>query len=254
MTTSMDNMERRLRSSSEIKCRSIEKILDAAPKHAESVIQVLDAPTSDCEAVGVLLSLPQGQKRAFVQLLQMASERPEMTTSLQVLAEAYRHSEMRDPIRLYERLAQSFQRAGDQYEKVQQSDPLSEARSRGAAMRKQMLADRGGGIGAEQVGRLLGLTRQAVEARRQAGKLLAYPIEGPRYRYPRWQFDAEDRVLTGLDRVLLALADLSPWSKGKFMTTADLRLNGETPLDRLVAGDIEPVLQAAEAYGEQYAT
>jgi hypothetical protein len=255
MTTISTNIERRLRSSSLIKRRGVEKILDSEPKQAEWAIQMLGARANEREAIDTFFSMPLGKKRIFMQLLQMANEHPEMAASLQVLTEVYKSAKMPNTSQLYERLAQSFQRVGDKHEEVQQADPLRVARDRGALMRKQMLHEHGGVISAEQVGKLLGLTRQAVEARRQTGKLLAYAIEGPRYRYPRWQFDAqEDHVLPGLDRVLAALADLSPWSKGRFMTTGDIRLNGETPLDCLKAGEVEAVVRAAQAYGEQYAT
>jgi hypothetical protein len=253
MTTISTNIERRLRSSSPIKRRGVEKILDSEPKHAQLVIQMLDARANEREALSALFAQPRGQRQVFIRLLQMANDHPEMATFLQVLAKAYRPSEVRDPGQLYEQLAQSFQRAGHKNEQVQPADPLRAARDRGAVLRKQMLQEHGGAISADQVGKLLDITRQGVENRRKAGKLLAYPIEGPRYRYPRWQFDSEDHVLPGLERVLAALTDLSPWSKGKFMTTGDIRLNGETPLDRLKAGDVEAVVRSAEAYGKQYA-
>lgn len=239
--------KRRRRSSSATKRRSVERVPDARSEQAKSV---LDASATDREAVS-MLSVPSGQRKTLSRLLQLINKHPEMVDSLKVLTEVYKHAKANDPVQIQEQLVQSFQLAGRQRQRVQQADPLAAARERGAAMRKQMLEAHGGAMSAEQAGRLLGLTRQAVEARRRRGELLAYVIEGPRYRYPRWQFGSDELVLAGLDRVLAALGEMSPWSKGAFMTTGDNRLNGATPVERLATGDIEAVVQAAAAYGEQ---
>jgi hypothetical protein len=56
--------------------------------------------------------------------------------------------------------------------------------------------------------------------------------------------------LTGLDRVLAALAKFDAWTQLMFMKTGDLRLNDRTPLECLVAGDIDAVVNAAACYGK----
>jgi hypothetical protein len=198
----------------------------------------------------LLAGLPARERKTVIDILKLMHQRPEVGESLEVLRKAVHGRKGQQPIDHV--LAESFQHAA--LEKQKQPDPLAAARARGARMRTELLHVHGGTMSSEEVGQLLNLTRQAVEARRRAGKLLAYPLEGPRYRYPRWQFSADGQVLPGLERVLVALKSMSVWGKGSFMTSGDVRLGGDTPLDRLRRGDVENVVCAANAYGEQLAT
>src|SRR5688572_15271520 len=70
------------------------------------------------------------------------------------------------------------------------------ARTRGTLARHWLLTEEGGAGTAEQIGRLLGLTRQAIDNRRRAGRLLALESGKRGYLYPVWQVE-DGRVLPG---------------------------------------------------------
>ncbi len=129
------------------------------------------------------------------------------------------------------------------------SDPLANARLRGIHAKRRLVNAEGGAISASEVAQILGISRQAVDKRRQAGTLLAIRVGGHGYRYPFWQFE-QSGVLGGLEPVLKALARHDEWMKLAFFVNANVHLNDESPLHRLRRGDVETVLQAAEAYGE----
>lgn len=125
------------------------------------------------------------------------------------------------------------------------------AYARGRAAREQLLQAEGGAATSEELGQLLGITRQAVDKRRKAGRLLALRARGD-WLYPRWQV-AQGQLLTGLERVLEALAALEadPWAMLIFFLNTDTETEGQTPLAALRAGQLEAALRAAGMYGEQ---
>jgi hypothetical protein len=129
------------------------------------------------------------------------------------------------------------------------SDPLASARLRGMLVRQELLSSDGKPLSSEEVAQLLGISRQAVDKRRSKGQLLAVALGKRGYFYPLWQF-RDGGTLTGLDRVLTALSKFDPWTQLMFMKTGDLRLNNRTPLECLVAGEIDAVASAAACYGE----
>lgn len=130
-------------------------------------------------------------------------------------------------------------------------DPLAEARLRGLRMRERLLGAEGGTVSAGEAGELLGgISRQAVDKRRRAGRLLALPAGGRGYRYPVWQF-AEGGVLPGLEEVLPDLGVGDPWMRAAFFLGGNVRLEGDTPLEELRRGRVEKVRRAARSYGEQ---
>lgn len=133
------------------------------------------------------------------------------------------------------------------------ADPLTPARLRGLQARDALLAAEGGTLRAEQVGALLHISRQAVDKRRAAGKLLAVEIGRRGYLYPAWQF-ADEGVLPGLEEILSLLAAHPPLAKLRFFLSGSLRLQGDRPLDRIRGGDLDPVKRAARTFGEQGAT
>jgi hypothetical protein len=129
------------------------------------------------------------------------------------------------------------------------SDPLAGARLRGIHARRQLLQAEGGTIPASEVAGILGISRQAVDKRRQAGTLLGISVGGHGYRYPAWQFE-QSGILNGLERVLKVLAQHDDWMKLAFFVSSNDRLGGESPLKNLRRGGLQPVLDAAESYGE----
>jgi hypothetical protein len=135
---------------------------------------------------------------------------------------------------------------------VSQNDPLAEARLRGLAIREELLQAEGGMLTAEQTAKQLNLTRQAVDKRRQAGRLIAVSTGRRGYLYPSWQFTAQG-VLPGLERVLSESSVKDPWMMMAFFLSGDARLEGRTPLEALRQDAVEAVTRAARGYGEHSA-
>lgn len=127
-------------------------------------------------------------------------------------------------------------------------DPLAKAKIRGILAKPQLLEAEGGCLSSDEAARLLGISREAVNKRRQQGKLIGLPA-GRSYRYPVWQFQ-DGKTLTGLEIVLQAIKVQDPWMQVAWMLNSNLRL-GQRPLDALRSGEIEPVEQVAFLYGEQ---
>ncbi|MBI3971349.1 MAG: hypothetical protein HY332_08665 [Chloroflexi bacterium] len=130
-------------------------------------------------------------------------------------------------------------------------DPLAAARLRGLQARERLLQTEGGTLTAGQVAKLLGVTQQAVDKRRRAGRLLALNLGRRGSAYPAWQF-GPDGVLDGFEAVLAALA-VSPWTQASWFLSGDVRLGGETPLAALRRGNVDAVQRAARASGEHSA-
>lgn len=143
-------------------------------------------------------------------------------------------------------------RALEQCERVgvaAEQDPLAVARARGLRLRDELLGAEGGTIGADDVGNLLHITRQAVVKRRRRCQLLAVNVGRRGDLYPRWQL-VEDGLLIGLTEILELLAEQSDWAKLRFFLSENSALEGKRPLDLLRAGKIEPVRRAARLANE----
>jgi biotin operon repressor len=128
-------------------------------------------------------------------------------------------------------------------------DPLVKARLRGLAVRQELLQREGGTLSAEQVAGHLGLSRQAVDKRRRAGKLIGLNIGRRGYAYPAWQLGRQG-TLPGLEAALSELTIRDPWMQAAFFLSGDPRLDGATPLDELRRGNVDAVRRAAGGYGE----
>jgi hypothetical protein len=128
-------------------------------------------------------------------------------------------------------------------------DPLVEAKLRGLQARDDILQAEGGTVDVATATRLLGISRQAVDRRRRRHTLLGLPVGRRGYRYPLWQF-IPSGVVPGLDAVLRLLAEDGPWFSAAWLLGHNSRL-GARPLDALRAGQVEAVVQAALAYGEE---
>jgi hypothetical protein len=136
---------------------------------------------------------------------------------------------------------------------VRDQDPLAMARLRGIEARRRILNEDGGLLSAEKVGDILTMSRQAVEKRRKAGRLIGVSLGRRGYGYPAWQF-AERGTLPGLEDVLDALKPSDSWTKLVFFTGENAAIGGKRPLDVLRSGNVERVLAAAHTYGEQGAS
>ncbi|WP_031260997.1 helix-turn-helix domain-containing protein [Mesorhizobium sp. LNHC252B00] len=120
-------------------------------------------------------------------------------------------------------------------------DPLVPALVRNVEHRKLLIERAGGTLSAEDAGRLLGISRQAVDKRRRAGSMLAVR-EGSDWRYPACQFDNTD-VVTGIPDVVRAYASSGSWVALDFLLAPDSALGGRSPLEVLKAGNREAVLR-----------
>lgn len=137
-------------------------------------------------------------------------------------------------------------------ELVTHDDPLADARLRWVRDRERLLHAEGTPLTTRQVMEILGVTRQAVARARQDGRLVALPLGTGRYVYPSWQFGPSGPV-KGLRELQRALddGDAGPWTLTAFVLAPNSRLDGDTPLNVLRRGEVESVLNAARAYGEQ---
>jgi hypothetical protein len=126
--------------------------------------------------------------------------------------------------------------------------PYYEALERGLEARKKLLAAEGGVMSAAEVANYLGITRQAVDKRRRAGRLLGVTTGRRGYVYPAWQF-ADQGTLPGFEEVLSDLSDHDPWMQIIFMLEPDLWLEDLTPLSQLRLGRLAEVRKAAQMLG-----
>lgn len=131
-------------------------------------------------------------------------------------------------------------------------DPLFGARLRGVRARRALLESEGGAVSAAEMGAMLGITAQAVNKRRKAGRLLGLPAGRNRFRYPVWQVE-DGEVVAGFEETLDALGVESPWMRAAFFLGGNARLGGGRPLDGIQAGNLEAVKEAARARGTQLA-
>jgi hypothetical protein len=130
-------------------------------------------------------------------------------------------------------------------------NPLAKAKTRGLSAKTRILSAEGGCLSSEETAQLLGISRKAVNERRQHGKLIGLPA-GHSYRYPLWQFQ-DNQTLKGLEIVLKNLKVQDSWMQAAWMLNQNLRL-GQSPLNLLRAGQSEAVIEATSFYGEQGAS
>jgi hypothetical protein len=131
-------------------------------------------------------------------------------------------------------------------------DPLAASRLRGMSAREEILRAEGGTLTAQQVAAHLRLTRQAVDKRRRAGRLLALAAGRRGYLYPAWQF-GPDGMVRGFEDALGDLTVADPWARAAFFLSGEPRLDGMTPLNALRSGDTTGVRRAARGHGEHSA-
>ena len=130
------------------------------------------------------------------------------------------------------------------------TDPLATAKARGEQAKHDILAAQGELLDAGEVAARLRCDLAEVENRRRQGLLIALPGIDGRRGFPAWQF-TDKGLLPGLEEVLRDIGVASPWSRAAFFLSGDIRLDGRTPLETLLHGDVEAVRRAAAAYGEQ---
>lgn len=106
-----------------------------------------------------------------------------------------------------------------------QIDPLAPAFARSLENRKILLELAGPMMSSTQVANLLGLSRQAVDKRRTASRLLALRI-GSDWQYPAFQFE-EGVVLPDLERVIISQNGADAWVILDILLAQDSVLGGK---------------------------
>jgi len=99
-----------------------------------------------------------------------------------------------------------------------------------------------------EMARLMGVTRETVNQKRQKGMLLALTHSTRHQRYPTWQL--EPRIMDVMPRLLKILGNLDPWTQYLFITQRNPALNAVSPLDALRRGEEARVLTIAIDYAE----
>ncbi|MBA2277614.1 MAG: hypothetical protein H0W06_07595 [Chloroflexia bacterium] len=127
--------------------------------------------------------------------------------------------------------------------------PFVEVYAQGIEAQHWILETEGGTVTAEHLGRMLRLSRQAIDKRRRNKTLIALPLGRRGFAYPLWQIQ-DGAVLPGLDGVLGELAEFDPWTQAGFMLNPNTWLDGASPLEALRRGKIAEVQFAAAAYAE----
>ena len=127
-------------------------------------------------------------------------------------------------------------------------DPLAKAKLRGLKLKQQLIEAEGGCGSSEEIAEMLGVSRQAINQRRQRGKLIGLSRGKGKYVYPLWQFTDTGKTLAGLEAVLGQLSEVDPWTQVTFFLNPNLRLENKTPLEMLRRGKVEPVFKSAAAF------
>lgn len=104
-------------------------------------------------------------------------------------------------------------------------------------------------VSAQEAGRLMGRSRQAVEKQRRSGRMVALR-SGRQWRYPVWQLDADEPhgLVPGVVEVMERLP-LSPAGVALWLTSANPELDGETPIQVLRNRQTDRVVRLAEQQG-----
>jgi len=120
--------------------------------------------------------------------------------------------------------------------------------ARGVLARRRLEEAEGGAITTEEVAANLGVTRQAVDARRQRGQLVAWRTNDKKWRFPTWQFGSNGLPLKGVAECIEATRLDNEWSAMIFFLSAGESLGGSRPLDLLRQGETEQATDYAKRY------
>jgi hypothetical protein len=82
-----------------------------------------------------------------------------------------------------------------------------------ARRKRELLAEAGGGLSAQEVAEIRDVSRQAVDRARREDRLLAVPLGAGNWRFPAMQFDENGNPLPGLETVLKAFRVEDPWMR-----------------------------------------
>lgn len=120
--------------------------------------------------------------------------------------------------------------------------------ARGVLARRRLEEAEGGSLATQEVAANLGITRQAVDARRQKGHLVAWRTNDKKWRFPVWQFGSDGLPLKGMTECIAAIELDNEWSAMIFFLSAAESLEELRPLDLLRAGRTNEALAYADRY------
>lgn len=129
------------------------------------------------------------------------------------------------------------------------SDAILRALQRGRTIIEQDLEAAGGTYSTREVADYLKITVQAVHKQVRAGRLLSVQDNEGKYRFPAFQL-TRPAVRPHLPSVLKRLKTSDSFIKLHWLLTKDSRLGSQRPVDLLERGEVEPVLRAADEFGE----
>ena len=106
-------------------------------------------------------------------------------------------------------------------------------------------------VNSVELAKLMSVSRETVNQRRQKGTLLALSHGTRRQHYPAWQL--EPKVGEAMPELLGILRPLDPWTQYLFFTQRSPELDGMSPLDVLRNGESDRVIAVATQYADMMA-
>lgn len=130
------------------------------------------------------------------------------------------------------------------YSEATLTEALSAARTRGAALKEELLADPDM-LNTTSMAERLGMSEEGVRLKRRRHEILGLEFAKRGIRYPSWQVLPDRQLLPALSRLFALLGDDS-WRLFRFLQQHHSELGGQRALEALQRGRVEAVLAAAE--------
>jgi hypothetical protein len=124
------------------------------------------------------------------------------------------------------------------------TEALATARTRGAEVKEELLADPDM-LNTAAIADLLGMSEEGVRLKRKRHEILGLESAKRGIRYPAWQVLEGRQLLPALPRLFAMLGD-DPWRLFRFLQQHHNELGGDRALDALRLGRVDGVLAAAE--------
>lgn len=126
---------------------------------------------------------------------------------------------------------------------------LDAARERGRLRAAEILSG-DDMLSADDLAKVLGMSRMTVNTKRQNGQLLGLDGAKRGYRFPLWQIDGDGKPYSLLPELHELLG--GPWAVYRFLVQPHGALEGMTGREALERGKDEAVLDAAEGAGRDF--
>jgi hypothetical protein len=124
------------------------------------------------------------------------------------------------------------------------TEALATARTRGAEVKEELLADPDM-LNTAAIADLLGMSEEGVRLKRKRHEILGLESAKRGIRYPAWQVLEGRQLLPALPRLFAMLGD-DPWRLFRFLQQHHNEIGGDRALDALRLGRVDGVLAAAE--------